>query len=137
MALGELHDVGAKALLQRRVHRQLNKGESFHALRCRLLYANEGHNIRRRHHDAQTEQALCLTVVTNAVVLFNTVYLQDALDALRTERTPVSDEHAAHLSPALSDHINIYGSLTFDVERELARTGHRPLRSPNPAPTTA
>jgi len=121
--------------LQRRVHRQLNKGESLHALRRRLLYANEGH-IRRRHHDAQTEQALCLTVVTNAVVLFNTVYLQDALDALRAEGTPVGDEHAAHLSPALSDHINIYGSLTFDVERELARTGHRPLRSPNPTPTT-
>lgn len=115
--------------LQRRVHRQLNKGESLHALRRRILYANEGH-IRRRHHDAQTEQALCLTLVTNAVVLFNTVYLQDALDALQAEGHPVTDDNAAHLSPALSDHINIHGSLTFDVERELARTGHRPLRSP-------
>jgi hypothetical protein len=69
-------------------------------------------------------------VVTNAVVTFNTVYLQDALDVLRAEGHPVEDEHTVHLSPALSDHINIHGSLTFDVEQELARTGHRPLRSP-------
>jgi TnpA family transposase len=115
--------------LQRRVHRQLNKGESLHALRRRLFCANEGH-VRRRHHEAQTEQALCLTVVTNAVVLFNTVYLQDALKALRQQGHPVADEDAAHLSPALTDHINIYGSLTFDVERELGRTAHRALRHP-------
>lgn len=81
------------------------------------------------HHNAQTEQALCLTVVTNAVVLFDTAYLQDALGALRAEGTPVNDEHGAHLSPARSDHINTYASLTFDVERELARAGHRPLRT--------
>ena len=87
--------------LQRRVHHQLNKGESLHALRRRLLYANEGH-IRRRHDDAQTEQALCLTVVTNAVVLSNTVYLQDALDALRTEGTPVNDEHGGGLRSCLA-----------------------------------
>jgi hypothetical protein len=121
--------------LQRRVHRQLNKGESLHALRRRLLYANEGH-IRRHHHDAQTEQALCLTVVTNAVVTFNTVYLQDTLDVLRTEGHFVNDGDAAHLSPALSDHINIHGALTFDVERELARTVHRPLRKPHSHPAT-
>ena len=115
--------------LQRRVHRQLNKGESLHALRRRLFYANQGH-VRRRRHEAQTEQALCLTVVTNAVVLFNTVYLQDALEALREEGHTVTDEQVLHLSPALLDHINIYGSLTFDVEAELARTGHRALRPP-------
>jgi Tn3 transposase DDE domain len=72
-----------------------------------------------------------LTLVTNAVVLFNTVYVQDAVDVLRAEGHAVTDDDASHLSPALSDHVNIYGSLTFDVEREFARTGHRPLRSPD------
>jgi hypothetical protein len=28
------------------------------------------------------------------------------------------------------DHINFYGSYSFDVETELRREGHRPLRSP-------
>lgn len=118
--------------MQRRVHRQLNKGEQLNRLRRRLFYAGEGH-VRRRHHEAQTEQALCLTVVANAVVLFNTVYLNDALGALRAEGHTVTDDQARHLSPALLDHVNIYGALTFDVEKELARTGHRPLRRPEAA----
>ena len=42
----------------------------------------------------------------------------------------VRDEQILHLSPAFLEHVNVYGSLTFDVERELARTGHRPLRQP-------
>jgi hypothetical protein len=63
-------------------------------------------------------------------VVFNTLYLQDVLDALRSEDHPVTDEAAAHLSPALLDHINPYGSYTFDVERELRRGVRRPLRQP-------
>lgn len=119
--------------LRRRVHRQLNKGESLNALRRQLFYANAGH-VRRRHHDDQTEQALCLTVATNAVVLFNTVYLKDALDALQAEGRPVDEQAAAHLSPALVDHIGIYGNYTFDVEQELHRGAHRPLRPPSGGP---
>ncbi len=64
----------ADEALQRRVHQQLNKGESLHALRRRLFFSHQGH-VRRHHHGEQTDQALCLTLVTNAVVLFNTVYL--------------------------------------------------------------
>ncbi|HEX3521114.1 MAG TPA: hypothetical protein VHT52_03405 [Stellaceae bacterium] len=49
-------------------------------------------------------------------------------DALRAEGYPVIDE--AHLTPAQDDHINFYGTYSFDVETELCREGHRPLRSP-------
>jgi hypothetical protein len=78
----------------------------------------------------QTDQALCLTVVTDAVVLFNTVYLQHALDALRQRGHNVDGHAAVHLSPALHEHINPYGSYSFDIERELGRTDLRPLRDP-------
>ncbi len=86
--------------------------------------------LGRRQHGEQTEQALCLTLVTNAVVLFNSVYLQKVLGALRQDGHDVGDQAAAHLSPALHQHINFYGSYSFDVERELNRTGLRPLRDP-------
>ena len=119
--------------LRRRVHRQLNKGENLHALRRRIFFADQGH-VRRRHHQDQTEQALCLTLVTNAVVVFNTLYLQDVLDALKREGHPVIDEAVGHLSPALLDHINPYGSYTFDIESELNRSRRRPLRPANPTP---
>jgi len=54
--------------LRRRVRRQLNKGESLHALRRDLFFAHQGH-VRRRHLDDQVDQALCLTLVTNAAVV--------------------------------------------------------------------
>lgn len=40
----------ADAALRRRVRRQLNKGESLHALRRDLFFAHQGH-VRRRHLD--------------------------------------------------------------------------------------
>ncbi|MGH3419052.1 MAG: Tn3 family transposase, partial [Streptosporangiaceae bacterium] len=73
--------------LRRRVRRQLNKGESLHALRRDLFFAHQGH-VRRRHLDDQVDQALCLTLVTNAAVLWTTTYLGDALDALRADGFP-------------------------------------------------
>jgi hypothetical protein len=113
--------------LRRRVRRQLNKGESLHALRRDLFFAHQGH-VRRRHLDDQIDQALCLTLVTNAAVLWTTTYLGDALDALRAEGFPATDEMAAHLTPAQHDHINFYGTYSFDIDAELRRDGHRPLR---------
>ena len=50
---------------QRRIGRQLNKGENLHALKRSLAYAGEG-ALRRRHHEEQTEQMWCLTLATNA-----------------------------------------------------------------------
>ena len=113
--------------LRRRVNQQLNKGESLNALRRRLFFANEGH-IRRRHQEQQTEQALCLTLVTNAVVLFNTAISRMPSVPCRRMGNLVDPEACAHLSPALVNHISVYGSYTFDVERELRRPGHRPLQ---------
>ncbi|WP_263597459.1 transposase, partial [Mycobacterium simulans] len=51
--------------------------------------------------DDQIDQArCCLTLVTNAAVLWTTTYLGDALDALHTEDLDISDEAVAHLTPA-------------------------------------
>ncbi len=43
---------------------------------------------------------------------------------------PITNEDAAHLTPAQHDHINFYGTYSFDLETELRREGRRPLRSP-------
>lgn len=54
----------------------------------------------------------------------------ELLGALRQDGQDVGDQAAAHLSPALHQHINFYGSYSFEVERELNRTGLRPVRDP-------
>jgi hypothetical protein len=75
-------------------------------------------------------EALCLTLVTNATVLWTSASPRYVVDALRADGYHVTDEAAAHLTPAPHDHINFYGTYSFDVETELHREERRPLRSP-------
>jgi Tn3 transposase DDE domain len=69
-------------------------------------------------------------LVTNACVLWTTTYLADTIGELRADGIEVTDETAAHLTPAQHDHINFYGTFSFDIDAELRRDGHRPLRIP-------
>ncbi|PZS32925.1 MAG: Tn3 family transposase [Pseudonocardiales bacterium] len=117
---------------RRKISRQLNKGESLHALRRDLHYANHG-TIRHTHPAQQTEQAWCLTVLTNAVVTWSTEYYSLAVAELRAQGRDVPDEVLTHIWPAHSENINFFGVITVDIEAELAKLdarGHRPLRPP-------
>jgi TnpA family transposase len=113
---------------RRRIHAQLNKGESLHALRDFLFVADKG-VIRRKQEEAQTNQAMCLNLVTNAVVVWNTVYMQAVLDQLQTEGYPVVEEDLAHLSPTRFEHVNPYGKYVFPIDQASQRPGLRPLRA--------
>jgi TnpA family transposase len=120
---------------RRKIARQLNKGESLHALRRDLLYAHEG-AIRRRRLEQQTEQAWCLTLVTNAVVTWTTEYYGLAVTEMRAQGRQVENEILAHISPAHSENVNFFGSIAVDIEHELAKldpSGYRPLRERNSA----
>ncbi|MGO9155440.1 Tn3 family transposase [Mycobacterium sp.] len=61
---------------------------------------------------------------------WTTTYLADTIGALRADGIEVTEETAAHLTPAQHDHINFYGTCSFDIDAELRRNGHRPLRIP-------
>ena len=115
---------------RRKISRQLSKGESLHALKRDLLYAHEG-TVRARHLQEQTEQAWCLTLVTNAVVTWTTEYYGRAVESTRAAGRRVDDEVLAHISPAHSENINFFGSTDVDIDAEPAQlgpTGYRPLR---------
>ena len=118
---------------RRRIHRQLNKGEALHALRRFLFFAHEG-KVRRRQTEQQTDQILCLNLVTNAVVTWNTVYMEAALAQLRTEGVLAGDLDLSHLSPALYGHLNPYGKYRFDLDEDLHGAALRPLRTPGDDP---
>jgi hypothetical protein len=65
------------------------------------------------YYEEQLNQASCLNLVTNAVVLWNTVYMKAVLDQLKAEGHHVDDVDVAHLSPARYAHINPYGKYRF------------------------
>jgi len=113
---------------RRRINAQLNKGESLHALRDFLFVADKG-VMRRKQAEAQTNQAGCLNLITNAVVIWNTVYMQAVLDQLRAEHGAVKEDDVAHLSPARFEHLNPYGKYAFPIDTIAERQGLRPLRA--------
>ena len=85
--------------------------------------------IRRKQYEAQTDQAMCLNVVTNAVIIWNTVYMQAALAQLRAEGYPVQEEDLAYLSPARFEHLNPFGKYYFPIDQARNREGLRALRA--------
>jgi TnpA family transposase len=114
---------------QKRITVQLNKGEAMHALRRGLFVANEG-QIRQRRPEDQLNQAACLNLLTNAVAVWNTVYMNAAIERLKQEGYEVNEDDVKSLSPARSEHINMYGKYYFNVEEGLKRKELRELRKP-------
>ncbi len=98
---------------RRRILVQLNKGESLHALRRKIFFANLGQFTRRRPDD-QDLQAQCLTLLTNAIVCWNTVYIDAALSHLAEIGGPIPDDIARRMAPNSHKHINFLGRYEFN-----------------------
>ena len=103
---------------RRWINMQLNKGEALHALRQYVIFANEG-QIRKREDEEQRIQAGRLNLVTNAVVVWNTVQMAKVIEDLRAEGEPAADADIAHLSPARYGHIDPHGKHSFEVGEPL------------------
>src|SRR6266852_654182 len=95
---------------RRRIGRQLNLGESLNNLRRFIAYADAGKE-KHRHHEDQSMQAHCLTLVVNICVLSTTWYIQDAIEAEEAMGKRIAGEAKVHTSPAHPSAINPYGSL--------------------------
>nr|ULG18701.1 transposase [Serratia proteamaculans] len=93
---------------RRRILTQLNRGEGRHALARAICYGQRG-EIRKRYSEGQEDQLGALGLVTNAVVLWNTLYIQEALSHLRQSGEIPEEEHLARLSPLIHGHINMLG----------------------------
>jgi hypothetical protein len=109
--------------------RQLNKGEALHDLRASLMIANKG-QLRRKRGEDLVNQASCLNLVTNAIVVWNTVYMAAVVAQLKAEGYPVQDSDLARIWPTRYEHINVYGRYHFNLEEAHGRKGLRPLRQP-------
>ena len=72
------------------MHAGLNKGEARNAV-ARAVFFNRLGEIRDRSFEQQRYRASGLNLVTAAVVLWNTVYLERAAHALRSNGHAVDD----------------------------------------------
>jgi TnpA family transposase len=110
---------------QRKIGKQLNKGEALHTLRQFLFFLNES-KIRIADPEDQQLQADCLNLMTNAVILWNTVYMWKAIEQLKNDGYAFTDNDIAELSPCRFEHINRLGKFLFHSRKRLQL---RPLRA--------
>ena len=113
---------------RRTVTRQLNIGESRHSLARKILHGHRG-DIMQPYRVGQEDLLGAFGLVLNAVVLWNSRYIDLAVTVLRGQGYPVRDEDAARLSPLGYAHINMVGRYTFPAPSPEQRI--RPLRDPD------
>lgn len=61
-----------------------------------------------------------LGLVTNAVVLWNTIYIQKALEKLKQDGFEINEEDVARLSPLQYKHVNVLGHYSFTLSEEIS-----------------
>ncbi|MFD9514877.1 Tn3 family transposase [Streptomyces mirabilis] len=112
---------------RRMIGKQLNITEARHRLARRIFFGQRG-ELRQNYREGMEDQLGALGLALNAVVLWNSLYLDRAAKQLAADGFPVTDDLLARLSPLQFDHINFLGRYAFFRPQE---AGRRPLREPS------
>jgi hypothetical protein len=95
-----------------------NLQEGRHRMAERIFHGRRG-RIYRRYYEGMEDQLGALGLVLNCVVLWNTFYMNAALEKLRASGYQVLDEDVARLSPFCST----VEMRAYPSERPMTRTG--------------
>jgi hypothetical protein len=94
------------------------------------MYHGQRGEVRRRYRQGQEDQLGALGLVLNCVVLWNTRYLDAAINYVREQGREIRADDLARLSPFTHRHINVLGRYSFAVPEVVQRGDLRPLRDP-------
>ena len=114
--------------LRRRVTAGLNKGEARNAL-ARAVYFNRFGEVRERSFENQRYKASGLNLVTAAIVLWNTVYIEKAVQHLKEQGEEINEELLQHLSPLGWEHIHLTGDYVWEDRIKFKKGEFRSLRN--------
>ena len=96
-----------------------------HSLARDIAFGRQG-RFHYRGYEAQLNRASALSLVINAIAVWNTRYFEQAQTKLAQQGVPIPEEVWQHLSPLQWAHIHLNGSYHFtDVMLE---GDFRPLR---------
>jgi TnpA family transposase len=111
--------------LRQRSHAGLNKGEASNALRRAVFFHRQG-EIRDRTFENQSFRASGLSLITAAIVHWNTVYLDRIVRQLRAQGATVPEDLLVHVAPLGWEHIGLTGDYVWTAPDPAAP--FRPLR---------
>ena len=127
--------------LRAQMQLQLNRGERRHQLARHLFFANQG-AFQTGDYEEMMNKATCLSLLSNAVVVWNTVQMSRTLADLRANGLTIADPDLARVSPLAFAHVIPNGTYFVrqgqaELERDLPASsprqreaGEREWRSP-------
>ena len=115
-----IHEVPLRDAIQL----QLNRGEFRHILAKSLFFANQG-GLRSGDYEEVMNKASSLSLLSNAVLVWNTVHIARIVDQLRAAGHEVRDEDLARVSPLAHAHVIPNGSY-FQSPRRRAEAAPEP-----------
>lgn len=113
--------------LRHRVQTGLNKGEARNNL-ARAVFLNRLGQMHDRTYDDQQHPAAGCNLVVAAIILWNTVCLAAAAEALRRSGVDVPDDLLRHVWPLGWDHVSLTGDYRWSADNPKALDQLRPLR---------
>lgn len=85
------------------------------------MFFNRLGEMRDRGFENQNHRASGLNLVVAAIILWNTVYLEHALEVLRKRGEPIWEDLVPHLSPLGWEHLNHTGDYVWSLNRHVAQ----------------
>lgn len=116
----------ADSVLRKRIQIGLNKGERLNQLARVVFFGKEG-GFRVRNPEAQLQRASALNIILNAIITWNTVYLQRCINELKRNKIHFNSKHLKHISPLNWQHILFLGTYSFDPKLSLGQNEYHKL----------
>lgn len=113
---------------RRRIHRGLNKGEAMNALGRAIFFGKRGEFHEKALKD-QLQKSSALNIIINAITVWNTVYLEKAVEYLK-EKNALNEDLLNYISPLGWEHINLLGEYSFNMKNVTTIGNLRPLNEP-------
>jgi TnpA family transposase len=112
---------------RRQIKGMRNLSEARQGLARHVFHGHTG-ELRHGYQAGMEDQLGALGLVLNCITLWNTVYLDLALDTLRAQGGAVLEADVARIWPYQYKHVNVHGHYSF---RPPQLGGRRPLRERN------
>ena len=116
---------------RRRILIQLLRGERRHSLARAVFHGHKG-ELRQKYQEGQEDQLGALGLVVNMIVLWNTLYMNKAIEHLKTTGMEVREEDIKRLTPLGHEHVRLTGRYDFTLTAKPEVGGLRPLRLAKP-----
>lgn len=112
--------------LRRKIHRGLNKGEAMNGLARAIFFGKQG-EFRERTVQNQLQRATALNLIINVINIWNTIYLEKAIEYRKSIEEDVNEDLITHISPLGWEHINMLGEYQFKFDDNQDKEILRPL----------